>query len=306
MSPGRRSLPLPTPAPERVFRAALSTDLRWLATDVEFPALVLIDRSTGRRLRRFTGLRQQAHRIVFSLDGRWLAGGGASGLTRIWEVRSGRAARVLECSGAEVLDVAFSPDGRRLIITTGLGTNCLYEVATGRRLHLFRDGGWTWSAAWSPEGRWLVTSSSWGHGARAGGQVRCRDARSGRERWTVAHRHAFQVAISPRGTRVVVSGLDQTLRLLRLASGREQWRETTRRPGGALVFSPDGRLVAQAVRGAVVVRRVATGARVKAFDIGSDEIRALAFARDGRALTAVNQRGAARRWPVTGLAPPTH
>src|SRR5262249_8711786 len=100
--------------------------------------------------------------IAFSADGKVLAAAtsGVGGLGKgqtvlVWELRTGR---VLCRLGNVSSDFALSPGGKSLV-TVGKPPR-LWDVATGKERGRFR--GYTdtvWTAAFSPDGRWLATGS---------------------------------------------------------------------------------------------------------------------------------------------------
>jgi WD40 repeat protein len=135
----------------------------------------------GALLRTLKGHDQAVVSIAFSPDGKLLASGGDDSTVRLWRVADGALLRTIKGDFSHVYSVAFSPDGQWLASggreRGGLGT--LWESIAGDRLSggnsatvrlwRVRDGalqqelaGHTTdvgSVTFSPDGRWLATSS---------------------------------------------------------------------------------------------------------------------------------------------------
>jgi WD40 repeat protein/tetratricopeptide (TPR) repeat protein/predicted Ser/Thr protein kinase len=205
---------------------------------------------------------------VFSPDGRRLVTGGSelNGMAKVWNLAPRPwpqppggprppglwLQKLLEMAGLQPPDpgsapvhLAFSPDGRQVISAAGRSA-WLWEVATGRTsVPSLPHGGAILSAAFSTDGRRLVTTSQ-------DGTARVWDASTGRP-VTPPLEHGVPVvnaAFSPDGENLITAGADETARVWDVARGQPR---TPPLKGGAKgwppVFSPDGRRFLMACAG---------------------------------------------------------
>ena len=164
-----RALLRPFRHESRVTSVQFSPDGHKLLTTCEGQAQ-LWDLTTGRQI--FPGLRHEYHYVedhmdeylemfaCFSPDGCRLAT--ASGFTvRTWDAHRGTALVEPLVHPTFVKGVAFSPDGTRLLTTCADGAARIWDARTGHPLaEPFRHRGMTYhfDAAWSADGRWIVTA----------------------------------------------------------------------------------------------------------------------------------------------------
>lgn len=136
---------------------------------------------TGRLVKTFSGHKQAVVSVAFSPNSQLLASGGDDSSIRLWRVKDGTLVNTLTGGSDHVYTVAFSPDGKWLASggreRGALGT--LWRRIAGNRarsrkgktvrLWRVRDGalqqalaehsGDVWSVAFSPDGKWLASSS---------------------------------------------------------------------------------------------------------------------------------------------------
>jgi WD40 repeat protein len=240
------------------------------------------DLQTARLQREFLHPRGEVGSLLLSPDGSTVASvqdRRRGGRVRLWDQRTGRAVRTLtfpECEGMEAgLFAVFSPDGRRLA-TVGL--------------HAYRkDAEWSGVRIWS---------------LRTG---RC-------EQFVPSSTILTSLAFSPDGRRLAIGGIEGEieLRTIGRAAATRAW--TIRDSGPTvtdLVFSPDGKLLASGSDdGSVRLWTVPEGRLKQSLAFPATDV-ILAFSRDGRRLTAVEEPDfgmvggghVARRWDLaTGKA----
>jgi WD40 repeat protein/DNA-binding SARP family transcriptional activator len=165
------------------------------------------------------------------------------GVVRIYDLATGRLAGELPAAGAAF--ATFSPDGERLLLVgEGLAAARVVVARTGEEvMRLEGHRSELRNGAWSPDGRWIATTS---YDATA----RIWDARTGEWHATLAG-HASQIDAvdwSPDSTRLLTGSLDGTARLWRIAEDTAPELLTlsgqgTRGGVPGVAFSPDGERV---------------------------------------------------------------
>ena len=163
-----------------VWHVAFSPDGQLIGTSSFDKSIKLWRADSGALLRTLTGHKQAVVGFTFSPDGRLLASGSDDSTIKLWRVNDGALLKTLTGSD-HVYSVAFSPDGRWLAgggREKGAMGTLWKQIAPhslrGKRsptVRLWRmpDGAlqqelaehWddAWSVAFSPDGRWLATSS---------------------------------------------------------------------------------------------------------------------------------------------------
>jgi WD40 repeat protein len=150
-----------------------------------------------------------------------------------------------------------------------------------------------WSAAFSPDGKLLVTGGD-------DDVARVWNVASGSRVLTLAGHtdSVWSTAFSPDGKLVVTAGADGTARLWDVAHG--QLRRTLRGHEGAVssaAFSPDGRLLVTAgADGTVRLWNVATGRALHVLRGHTNYVSNAAFSPDGRLVVSAGDDGTARLW----------
>ncbi|HEY3137975.1 MAG TPA: serine/threonine-protein kinase [Blastocatellia bacterium] len=225
--------------------------------------------------------------------------------------------------------VAFSPDGQ--LVATGAENIILWDALTRRRITTIDYPSIVWSATFSPDGRWLVTTHgdgairvwdvserqravgfnehdnsvravAWGRDglrlASAGEDraVMIWNTETGRREMMLAG-HPTRVtglAFAPDGKTLASVDLDGTIIIWDLELQREQLRfghPEGKTLGYCLALSPDGRLVATSHG----VYESATGHLVADLErspwFNASSIYGVAFSKDGTMLAIANSRG---------------
>jgi WD40 repeat protein len=313
------------------------------------------DTLTGKELTVLRGHTDRGQRAAFSSDGRRIVTTNSDKTARVWEPDTGRELAVLRGHADVVWSAAFSPDGRRIVTGSGDGTARVWDALGGNVLAVLRGHGGTtttsegprtvpignvWSAAFSPNGRRVVTAGE-------DGTARIWDALTGKQ-LRVLRGHwdrVISAAFSPDGRQAITAGVDHTARVWDTLTGKELtvlrghgngvysaafspdgrhvlttgWDKTARvwdldarnavHPLSGeedriwrAAFSPDGhRLVTAEMDGTARVRDALTGHEVRALRGHEGMVRAVAFSPDSRRVITGGTDGTARVWdPETG------
>ena len=145
--------------------------------------------------------------------------------------------------------VAYSPDGK--LVATGAERVVLWDVPSMTKIVPLEYESVVWSVAFSPDGRWLVST----HGD---GSILIWDV-ANRELEANLRQHSGGVrgiAFSQGGKRLATASEDHSVILWEAASGRKEavFREHQTRVA-AVAFSSDGRWMVSADQSAILIRR---------------------------------------------------
>ena len=167
---------------------AFSRDNKLAAVGGNDGSVLLRDAATGKELRRFE-VKEGDHArpvfgVAFSQDGKLIATANRNalegtindtnhGFATVIDLATGRELRRFVAAGPGGTRVAFSPDARRLLAADGNSAE-LWDIASSRLLHrLDGHSGQVMSVLFSPDGRWIFTTS-------VDGTTRIWDAATGR------------------------------------------------------------------------------------------------------------------------------
>jgi WD40 repeat protein/serine/threonine protein kinase len=295
------------PAKKDVQSLALTPGGDTLAAGDLSGAIHLFDTATGAE-RELLGHTGEIARLAFSPDGKTLVSASNDRTTRFWDLSSGTSHEVEGHTG-EVRDLRFSKDGRTVV---SAGTDRAVRVwdasgRNGRVLLGFEDT--IFKVAVSKNGRVIV-------GASADHTVRVWDLAGVGERLVAAHTAPVHALAIPKDGKLIASAsLDGEVRLTDVASvltdsaavappeaGRLQLRLPGRkmaRRGGRLIFSPDGRRLAQTGEdGALEVWNIPGGGEPMVLLGHTDTVEAIVFSRDGNTLYSASRDKTVRRWDL--------
>jgi RNA polymerase sigma factor (sigma-70 family) len=259
----------------------------------------LWDAASGKLLHSSPGHRHGITGLAFAADGKTLFS--AAGITDYvllaWDTTTGELRGHLGEHGNGYQGLALSPDGKQLVGCT-YGDLRLWDPVSRKELRRFAGHKQAVvSAAWSPDGKTLVTSSNYDK------SIRIWDAASGKERRTIPYKADWisEVALSPDGKLIAAGGYqDGTIHLWEADTGKElPPLATPQHIVSTLAFSLDGSTLASG--GSV------TG--IHLWDLTTRQLRQrwgesagvfgkLTFSRDGRTLVSGHCDGKVHLWEM--------
>jgi WD40 repeat protein len=323
---------------QRVNTLAVAPDGSWLVTGSSDGMVRILDAATGQVRIAFAGHRKAVNAVAIAPDGSWLATCGWDKKVRIWDPAVGKEQAGIACNDTSA--VAIAPDGSWLAIGVGLRIR-IWDTATKTERARSDVGrsGWVTAVAVSPDGDWLATGSKdrgvliWdaATGMKRLGLSRhdatgspfaygsSRDVSSGIwqavRTWVTAARDlramlvaqrgddwVTTVVIAPDGTWLAAGGVDGTVRIWDVTSGRQLAAVSGHTgPVRAMAVAPDGSWLATAFSDGLVRIWDLTAEKEQAFLSGhGDWVTAVAVAPDGSWLAAASSDGTVSIWDVAG------
>ena len=240
------------------------------------------------------------------------------GTAILWNPSDGLAVKRLDSPQARIYEgcvVALSPDGARALSANG-SSACLFETESGRLVGCVDHEDAVTSAAFSPDGRQLLTGTENPGDKEAleppSGTVHLWDVSTLREVWPAFQGHGDgvrSIAFSPDGRRAVTGDVVGTARLWDLETGRQvHLFEHFTGPQSSydmtaftvsVAFSPDGRsVVTSSHDGAARLWDASEGTLLREFRGTSPGLEAVAFAAAGRLLLTGHAEGTVTAWDV--------
>ena len=320
----------------RVNALAVAPDGSWLVTGSSDGMVRILDAATGQERMAFAGHRKAVNAVAVAPDGSWLATCGWDKKMRIWDPVIGKERAGTACNDTSA--VAIAPDGSWLAIGIGLRIR-IWDTATETERTRSDVGraGWVTAVAVSPDGDWLATGSKgrgvviWdaATGAKrqglshhdvaespaAHGSMGADNSGTWRtvRAWVTAARElramlvartganwVTTVVIAPDGTWLAAGGVDGTVRIWDVASGRQRAAFSGNAgPVMAMTVAPDGSWLATAFSdGLVRIWGVAAEKEQAVLSGHGDWVTAVAVAPDGSWLAAASNDGTVSIWDV--------
>jgi RNA polymerase sigma factor (sigma-70 family) len=222
---------------------AFAPDSKTLASGGKDGVARLYDVATGKPAGKLPPTKGAVYSVAFSPDGKSLATCGANKTVRLWDLEGNKERWTQASSGEYVL---FSPGGKvvAMLAASGKDTIAFLDADTGKEIRMFSHGVQIVRAAFSPDGKFLVTGG--------GGKVIVWEAATGKEHRTLIYPKPERkvevvyapsaLALSSDGKTLATGGTDKLIRLWDLATGKEthpleghDWWVVD------LAFSPDGK-----------------------------------------------------------------
>lgn len=247
---------------------------------------------------------------AFSPDGKKIVISGVNGPAQVWSADTRRKLGVLGGS-IGLYSAAFSPDGKEIVTASQAGakgdTTQIWSARNYDQLGALTEpgadlpsGNAVYSAAFSPDGKQIVTAS-------ADGAARV---------WSVRSRHQvgvltepgnsqlYSAAFSPDGKRIVTASQDGTARIWS-ARSHAQLGALTEPGNGQLYgaeFSPDGREIVTASQdGTARIWSSSSYQQVFALAGHTGSVRTAAFSPNARTILTASKDGTAKLWNASPL-----
>jgi WD40 repeat protein/DNA-binding SARP family transcriptional activator len=205
--------------------------------------------------------------LDWSPDATRLVAGKSDGTARVWQIEEEGAREVVTLSAHDtrqgITGVAFSPDGTRVLTgDSGINAARIWDVSSaggGEIASLFAIGGYFGPAAFTSDGRQLVTAGKAGSvvvwDARTFAHLRTLGAPPGASsappgpNTGVSGAEVFRLAVSPDDRLIAALRLDGSVRVWDMATGRDAFAVDAGpalAPFMAVSWSRDGNLLAVA------------------------------------------------------------
>jgi eukaryotic-like serine/threonine-protein kinase len=285
----------------RVLSATFSRDGSRIVTASEDRTARIFDGGSGAAILTLKGHTTPIWSARFSQDGSRVVTATAVGSqpVRIWDARSGVDSRTFPGDGNSVR-ATFSPDGAT-VVTAEWGNKSpntrLWDARTGLRFMAIEGGGTT-SAAFSNDGRSLVTANS-------DKTARAYDARSGTELYVLrGHGDLLTSAsFSPDSTRIVTSSNDGTARVWDAKDGTELLMLKGHGRVSSAAFSPDGsRIVTAGYDKTAKVWDAHRGVEIMTLSGHAGLVDSASFSPDGLRIATGGHDGLGKVWDArTGV-----
>lgn len=191
--------------------------------------------------------------------------------------------------------LAFGPDGTRIAVGGAYGWVGVVDATTGDLQLEFPLGpGWSWAAAWSPDGSRIATT--WGT------RVQVWDARSGDLLLTLTRwNEVTDVAWSPDGSLVATASRDARVAAVSDAESGDHVAHLSGHTGGiaAVAWSPDSTRIATAgIDGTARIWDATSGDELAALTGHVAEVSDAAWSPDGRLIATASLDGTTKVWQV--------
>ncbi|MCC6466520.1 MAG: protein kinase, partial [Planctomycetes bacterium] len=246
---------------------------------------------------------EEVYAAAVSPDGKLAATGLPEGSVWLFDLHTGERAGVLPAQAASAIAVAFDPAGDTLAVGYGDGTVRLWDRHT--QILLAEQAAFppdqqagirkVLGLAFSPDGRSLCAGAMLGQVALLDG--RTLELRVRKQIDPVAWTHS--VAYSPDGTRVLLGGSDNLLRLLDAATG-EPARSLSGHEGPAYTcdYDPTGRGFASGSWDTTVRLWNADGGEAAVLRGHASIVMCVRYSPDGRLLASGSADGSVILWDV--------
>lgn len=273
-----------------VWRASFSRDGRHVLTDA-WDGTARLWSTDPVRAPLLKGNEFHVSTVSFSPDSRHLVTASWDETARIWDAAAGKQLKVLKGHSNNVNSAAFSPDAQYVLTASSDKTARIWNSETGEQIMVLAHDGPVGFAAFSPDGKRILT--------RVGRGAQIWDRGSGQVIATLPpySKTAYSPPrFSPDGRRVLTSGDylahlwdSETGQLLATLTGHTLWVMSA-------AFSPDGsRIVTASADYTARIWDSETGKQLMVLTAG-DGLESAQFSRDGQRVVTASQDHTAQIW----------
>jgi WD40 repeat protein/Tfp pilus assembly protein PilF len=297
----RTGAPLGNPLlhPYEVLAAAFSPDGTKVVTGSSDHKVREWDVATGSMLGAPFDHGDSVEHLAFSHDGRHIVSASSS-LVRIWDSATGKQIGKSIKDPAVLWAVALSPDGARLV-TASETTARIWNATTGQEIGkpLIGHTNNITSAAFSPDGKWIVTASE-------DKTARIWSAATGAQIGDPLGGHTDSVlgaAFSPDGNSIVTFSVDKTVRYWNVVN-KILSNERLEGDFEGSDVSQDWKYIVTPLKETARLWNAETKQPVGKLLVGhTDLVEQAAFSRDGKYIVTASRDGTARLWDTATQEP---
>ncbi|QQS45940.1 MAG: AAA-like domain-containing protein [Acidobacteriota bacterium] len=289
---------------EPSLRVAFSPDGKRIAASTPGNSVKLYEVPAGKELIELKGHKSIVTHAVYSPDGSSLATASRDFTVKLWNSITGDELTTFKGNSKPIMNISFSPDGRWLTTGSADGVLRLWDLLTVRK-PMTLPGNLSSLAAFSSNSELMVTRD-----LNPGTNV------SEVRLWKMGNLNELllikrppmvggtasvnDVAVSPDGRLLAMSGNDMTIRLwspvtgneLSVLKGHTSWVN-------GIVFSTDGRKLASAsLDNTARLWDLATGKVLAVFKGHRDYVQAIAIAPDQKMLATGSDDGTVKLWDI--------
>jgi WD40 repeat protein len=276
-----------------VWSVSVSADGKLLLTSSEDKTLRLWDTATGKCLQVFNGHTEHIFGAALAPDGKHALSAGDQ-TVRLWDTTTGKEIWQMKGHEGPVVRVALGPEGQAISGGTD-GTVRVWNLQTGKQAAVLTGHTATVRfVAYSDKAKVAATSSY-------DGSIRLWNLETGKEVRTLAEHRGpddlMSLCFSPDGSYLLAPGVDLSLRLVEVATGKEIKRIKTAHAFCA-AFSPDGKRIVSGgyLDNTVRVWDIESGQMLHSYTGHTGGVTCVTFFPDGKSIASASADGTARIW----------